>query len=1655
MISAKTLIRRTVKVIFWIIISVILLSVILAVLINFPSIQTKIIQKATTFISNKTHTKVELEKVNISFPKSIVIEELYLEDTQNDTLVYAGLAKINIALYDLFSSKITINSFSLKNATVNLYNSKTDKVFNYNFLTTAFSDSTAEKKPDVVSSAAWAINLDKIMLQDIRFFYNDNYAAMNVSVEIDKLELNVEQIDFKKSVYKVDKLLLDGLSAVIQQTPTSNSSTSDTSIVMPNIFIQGLELSNAIVQYADSVQMMSVLAIIDQCKLKEGNVDLETELLSLASIDLSKSDIRYHDFKPKLDDEPSISTTTNNWKVSVDKMQMDDNSFTYRVGNNPEKKNEFNPEYLAFNSLWLTGSDFYYDRDLTKVSVHEFMAIVQNHFVINSLAANFSMDAHSISAQALKLTTPNSTIDADFSLHFPSLDAFVENYNFSNLKLEMRNVRFKSPDVLYFSQALSEQPFFQNTKNTTSILGNINGPMNHLTGKNLIVKTGENTLLETDFNITGLPDLETAFFDFPNLKLHSGKNDIIMMAGTSIPESIELPKNIDLDIAFKGKMKDFETTANLKSSFGDANLTASIDTEENFNGKVNLNQLNFGLLLKDTLLYGPVSLTAEAVGQSLDINTIKAKIKAEATQLYLNQYNYQNLVIDGAVDGKQFEGTVNLDDENAVFDFNGLVSLVSGEEKFNFKLDMLGADLQKLHFVDKDVRISFVAEAGLSGGTVNKMNGTAGISDIIVVSENKTYRLESLLAASVNEAKKSELNINSALIGMKYSGTISPIALADVLTRFINNYFPLSDSIAPATQNEQSKFNFEIQLHNHPILSDLLLPGLNEFIPGMITGSFDSQMNDLKLNASLKKIVYGTTEIEDVVIDVNSDHTALNYSISTQSISNAQMSLSNLIIGGKMTNNQLTSSVSSIDEKLFKKLLVSSLVTKEKGNFKLAINPSDFYLMNKQWDIAADNYVEFGKQGFLVHNMNMYNAQSQVNIASLNDRFNDDLNIVIKNFEISDLADIMTKESTLINGTINGNALLKRVNESYGIIADASISKLFINKNPLGDLSIKAENTIPERFNIDANLSGADNNLSVKGFYIPNGGANSINIKAVIESLSMKTLEAFSMGQISEASGMISGEFLVAGNTNAPGITGQMVFNNVFMKPAFMNNRIELKNERIQLKNDGIYFNNFTFLDSEQNTASVNGVVKMQKFSDINFNVSLSSKDFLLFNTTVNDNDVFFGRMIIDSKIDVTGPMELPVVNARLKMKKGSGFTFVVPEDQLTTDKGEDVVEFNSGMKLNPILFRIQQTERQKSKLKGFDVSSIVEIDKDATLRLLMDPASTDSLVVKGEAALSFSMDPSGIMSLTGAYNLSEGSYLVSLESIIKKQFDIDGGSTIIWNGDPLDANININARHTVQVSPYDLVADQLVGLSNVEKGAYKQRYPFEVMLKLRGKILQPEISFEIQLAQEDKGIMGGVVDQKLSLLNQDPSSLNKQVFALLVLGRFIQENPFELELASSSTMIRTTVSKFLSAQLNQLSSKVIPGMELNFDIQSYDDYQSGQAEGRTQVEIGLKKQLFNERLSVQIGGTVDVEGEEAKHNSTSDIASDVTIEYKLNKDGSFRLKGFRHDQYEGAIEGQLVETGVGVVYVRDFNSWRRLFKTKPPKSPQGGLLQE
>ncbi|MBV5343353.1 hypothetical protein JZU68_06990, partial [bacterium] len=445
---------------------------------------------------------------------------------------------------------------------------------------------------------------------------------------------------------------------------------------------------------------------------------------------------------------------------------------------------------------------------------------------------------------------------------------------------------------------------------------------------------------------------------------------------------------------------------------------------------------------------------------------------ATASKLYLNNYTYQNLKIDGTVNGQEFAGKVNLNGKNAMFDFDGLVNITPNLERYKFNLNVQGVNLQKLNFSKDDMRIGFNASADLKGGSVDKLNGAGGITDLILTHNDKKYVLDSVLVAIVNLPNRSEMNFNSPLVDIKYKGNIAPTKLPATLLAFINHYFPLTDAKPIKNNNDSSNFNFEIQLHNHPILSEVLIPELKEFEPGIIAGSFDSWKNELKMNASMKRMLYGSTEINNLAFDLNSDAKALNYRLSSSLISNSQVNFANFLFDGKLADNIISANLSLVDG-LNKKLVIRTETTNEKGNYKLVINPNNFYLMNNRWDIATDNYIEFGKPGFLIHHLFMNNAQSQVNIASVHNKFNDDLNVNIKNFKLDDISRIFEKDTSLIKGIVDGNVLLKRVNNSYGIIADATINKLIVKQVPIGNLTLKAENPTNKRFDMDFKLTGS------------------------------------------------------------------------------------------------------------------------------------------------------------------------------------------------------------------------------------------------------------------------------------------------------------------------------------------------------------------------------------------------------------------------------------------------------------------------------------------------------------------------------------------------------------------------------------------------------
>ncbi len=159
-------------------------------------------------------------------------------------------------------------------------------------------------------------------------------------------------------------------------------------------------------------------------------------------------------------------------------------------------------------------------------------------------------------------------------------------------------------------------------------------------------------------------------------------------------------------------------------------------------------------------------------------------------------------------------------------------------------------------------------------------------------------------------------------------------------------------------------------------------------------------------------------------------------------------------------------------------------------------------------------------------------------------------------------------------------------------------------------------------------------------------------------------------------------------------------------------------------------------------------------------------------------------------------------------------------------------------------------------------------------------------------------------------------------------------------------------------------------------------------------------------------------------------------------MNRFIGENPFasESDGASGNSLARQSASKILSQQLNDIAGDLIKGIELDFDLESSEDYTSGQRENKTDLNVGVSRKLFDDRLKVTVGSSFALEGEQQANQQANNIAGDISAELLLTKDGRYRVRAYRKNQYQVALQGQVVETGVSFIITINYDKFREIF---------------
>ena len=1652
-INKKKLLRR----ILITFISILVFFTLLIFSLRLPVVQNFIKDKLVVYLEKKIKTDVSLEKVYIGFPNSLVMEKLYLKGQDTDTLLAVRKLDVGLHMWKLLKSTADITSVDMEGVRANVVR-KPDGKFNFDYIIDAFATSDKEESP----SKPFIISLDKINLKDIGVTFNDQQSQNDIKLYFKSFDTRVKTFDLNNNKYAVNDINLDGLKLKLKQDLVKEVSKKVEKKVDSlndkkpmQIGLRGIKLTNFDIDYGDDNTKTFAKVLFKELSTKVNKLDLENNSYSVANVYLSGADINANLYlptqnaNPKNTKEPEVSKATDQEKalsLLLGKLILNDVKVVYNNTAIAPTKQGMDYNHLNFSKMNVEVRSFKMQNNTFAGTVNSAEIKEARGLNIQKFNTDFVYNEKEAYLKDLYLQTPKTLLRDEIVLNYNSIEQLSSNLGAVKLSANIKDSRIGFADILNLVPTLRNTvPFNKYPNAILHVNANVKGSVNDLLINNLKVSGLDQLRVAASGRIKNAMNPDNLYYDLRITELSSSAKTIFnLVPKNTIPSNISLPSNMSIKGVAKGTTKVVNANLNLYSTLGNAAVVAQIDmrrkNHELYDVKANLQGLQIGKIIQNKDI-GAVTAQIAAKGESFDFKNAKADLKGYVASAVYKGYRYQNMNLTGKINRGAYNIVLNSKDPNA-----NLLLTASGvynEKNPTVKVDgdIIKLDLNKLGFYEKPMILAGKIDADFTSLDPDNLNGYLNLKNFAFSDTKEVYPLQevNLKASSTNDS--THIILNSQIADVELKGKYKLTQIFGSLANTVNQYYQFQKPGKAQKIQAGQFFAFRAKIKNDDVIRKFV-PDLKSFETINLVGNYDADSQKIEIDGEIPQLLYGENSIENASLKVTNENQALQYNFNVAALKSSSFALNKVNITGDVANNIINYNITTKDQKDVTQFLIAGNAKSLNDITEISLNPNGLKLNYTDWTVAENNKIQISDNGIFADNFRLSNGGSEISLQSESQSPNAPLNVSLKDFKIETITELIKKDTVLARGNINGTAQLRNLTKNMTFTSDLKITDLFVYGSPVGNVDAKVNNTSPNLLNANIVLSGNNNDVKIVGDY--NTSSSSFDMNMAINQLQMKSVQGFSMNAITNTEGYLSGNLKITGTTDKPNIVGKVKFNEVGLQIAETGSDFRKLNDEIDFTSRGIEFNNFKINDKDGNSMDIDGQVLTQTYRDFAFNLDVNAKDFKVVNSQKSDDAIMYGILAIDAALHIRGDLDLPKVDGRLAVADNTDFTFVLPQSTPSMQDREGIVEFIDQDQV--VLNKTIKTDslNSQSRIKGMDVSVNIEINKDAKLSLLIDKANGDFVKLQGEADLTGGIDPSGKTTLVGVYEVESGSYEMSV-SIMKRKFDIQKGSTITWTGEPTTAIMDITAVYKTEAAPIDLVEQQISGESADVMNQFKQRIPFSALLKMKGELLKPQISFDITTDEDNNSVSSTVTDiveQKLTQLRSQESDMNKQIFALLLLNRFIGENPFESGAGMSGEMLaRQSVSKILSQQLNNLASGLIKGVDLNFDLESSEDYSTGAKNTRTDLNVDISKKLLNDRLKVSVGSNFGLEGDARQNESTTNIAGDVTVDYSLSKDGRYMLRAYRKNEYQVALQGQIVETGVGFIITLDYDKFREIFQ--------------
>jgi hypothetical protein len=1408
-------------------------------------------------------------------------------------------------------------------------------------------------------------------------------------------------------------------------------------LVLRDVYIQDL--------HADTLLYANAL------KFDIGQLNFKNHQLYLSEIEIDKAKVHLTTYKKEkdlnlqflIDAFASADTTKSTgpkWDVGFGKLVL--NNVDFRLQNQHDTSTDnygINTSNLRVHQIYAKISAIKLLGDTVRATIENLTAKEESGFILKKFSCYVNLSPRGMELDALKIQTTNTDISTDLVFKYKHFSDFNDFTNKVDMKAYFHKSKVCFDDVSAFAHGIKA------IHTCITLSGEYKGTVNHLSGHDMNIGWGEFSNLQGDAQLDSITEINSAVIKVHITNLITSKREIESLPippfdkedHIRVPDNMSKLNAIHFNGSFEGTLTSFKANGAISTAIGD--VSANLNMWENpgtkeaqYTGLLTTKDFNLGEFWQMGDL-GTVTTSVSISGKGLKKENADATLSGVIQSLTYRKYTYQNTKVSGELKKGFFSGIVNVIDPHLLLDFKGKVNLASQNSVFQFDTHITKANLTALHIIkDTDAYAMFSGHVWVNatGNTMDNMDGAVYIDSTSYAIRKKVYHLNHLMLSSSAKGDTRTITLSSDYADGKLSGdfhlTNTIQCLQNLLASYLPTVFP-KEKYTKGDKNEHD-YAFTLKFNEDSGLTNLFVPSL-KISPGtVLKGKYDEASNVFDLTSSSKEIDIAAKKIKNWKLDATGDESAMVFKTGCDSLYlSDSLYAANFTLKGNATNDTVHYTIAWNDDSANFANIPGYVGFPSKNKIVFKFSQPVISMVDSVWKINNENLIVYDSSRWEIKSFILsHSRQSFLSLQGVVGSTDDDrLNINIHNINLASLK----LGGGALEGELNGNASISSLFSHPYFTSGLTFSGLVLNKQYLGDGTINSRwDTSSKSIVMDGHFLYHGNPvLSLTGKYIPGKSANNLSVDASLASFPATLFQPYLKDVSSVLDGSITGQAHITGTPAQPLIYGNVIATLKKMKFDYLNISCHSPGIHIKIMPDTFQIVSSVLLDEKNDTAIYWGTFTHQNFKNLQMDFHLRATNFLCLNTTEQQNNSYFGKGFVTGSMEISGLLDALHVDANITTDKNTIFNIPL-ETSSELDQG-DYIQFTSKGK------NVQKKPAYKVTLGGIQMDFTIHVTSDAITNILLS-GKGEKLQSEGYGTILFSMDNIGTINMRGTYTVQDGYYNFVLQNIINKKFILQPGGTMVWNGDPYNADINITTTYATG-APLEPFYE-----GNDPYNQYNKRFPVNCDLTLSGKLTSPDIAFQIELPTVDNQTRQ-VVESYLS--NSD--ELTTQVFSLLLINSFQPVGAAIGNTAGFGNQLGVANSaEILSNQLTNMFNNI----NKNFNIGTY--IQPGTTVNPAEYKLALSTALFNGKVTVNtdVGTMSGVPTATQSTNTSSNFVGEVNVEASISKNGKLKVKAYNkaNDNTELLLNAPYTQ-GAGISYKEGFSTWHEFWRNVFAKNPK------